>query len=388
MTWERPALERRVLSALDAEPARIPVLLGGCGSGRTSLLDRVAASFGDRRSRYIDVERVASTPERFMAAVTCAPPPAAGDARAPLPPSGRRPPRAAFDELLAFLGRNGTPPSLLLFDEFLEVRTLESFPGLRGGAREFVDTLASSPRRFVLASRYVNRARRLLHDFAPRIELVHLPPLTVREVDAILREESAAHGEAAHGEAARTGLGRLVHALAAGRPGYVRALAAAVSSTEAPQADPVAALAAQMAAGTPLSHLCRFSYELRLHRARGYGVLKAILGILAEQEGLTLTEVARRLGRTPGSTKDYLSWLEDVDLVDTHEKRYRFSDPLLRLWVRLHGRRTAPGERERVRAAREYAVERVGGDGTAAAAPAPAPAVSPRRPSRNLIEID
>lgn len=383
MTWERPALERRVLSALDAEPARIPVLLGGCGSGRTSVLNRVAALFGDRRSRYIDVERVASTPERFLAAVTCDPPAGAENARAPLPPPGRRSPRAAFDELLAFVGQKGTPPPLLLLDEFLEVRTLESFPGLRGGAREFVDALANSPHRFVLASRYVNRARRLLHDFAPRMELVHLPPLTAREVDAVLLEKSATHDATA-----RTRLGRLVHALAAGRPSYVHALSAAVSSAAATGGDPVAVLAAQMAAGTPLSQLCRFSYELRLHRARGYGVLKAILGILAEREPLRLTEVGRQLGRTPGSTKDYLSWLEDVDLVETREKRYRFSDPVLRLWVRLHGRRTAPGGQERARAVRQYAAERLGGDGIAAAAPSPAPVTSLRRPSGDLIEID
>ena len=43
-----------------------------------------------------------------------------------------------------------------------------------------------------------------------------------------------------------------------------------------------------------------------------------------------------RLHRTPGSTKDYLSWLEDVDLVTSRQKRYSFTDPLLRLWVRLH----------------------------------------------------
>ena len=371
-----------MLAALGAEPARIPVLLGGCGSGRTSLLNRVAALFGDRRSRYIDVERVASTPERLLAAVTCDSPAGAGNARAPLPPPGRRSPRAAFDELLAFVGRKGTPPPLLLLDELLEVRTLESFPGLRGGARELVGALANSPHRFVLASRYVNRARRLLHDFAPRMELVHLPPLTAREVDAVLREESAAHDAAA-----RTRLGRLVHALAAGRPSYVHALSAAVSSA-VPGGDPVAVLAAQMAAGTPLSQLCRFSYELRLHRARGYGVLKAILGILAESEPLRLTEVGRQLERTPGSTRDYLSWLEDVDLVETREKRYRFSDPVLRLWVRLHGRRTAPGGPERARAVRQYAAERLGGDGIAAAAPSPAPVTSLRRPSGDLIEID
>ena len=385
MTWERPALERRVLSALDAEPARIPVLLGGCGSGRTFLLNQVAARFGERRSRYVDIERVASTPERFLAAVTSGSPCTAGNEGAPPPPAGPRTPRAAFDQLLALLERNPSPnpPPVLLFDELLEVRTLESFPGLRGGARELVETLAKSPNRFVLASRYVRRARRLLHDFAPRMELVGLPPLTSREVDAVLREEYAAHDRSAP-----PGLGPLVRALTAGRPTYVRALAAAMSSPDTRRGDPVEALAAQMAAGTPLTHLCRFSHELRLHRARGYGVLKAILGVLAEREPLTLTEVARGLSRTPGSTKDYLSWLEDVDLVEAHEKRYRFSDPILRLWVRLHGQRAAPGARERARAVREYAAERLGDDEMAEAAPLPAPSASPPRPSRNLIEID
>ena len=382
MTCERPALERRVLAALDARPARIPVLLGGCGSGRTSLLNRVAARLGDRRSRYIDVERVASTPERFLAAVVPGSPSAAGNTAAPLP-AGRQAPRAAFDALLAFLGRVGNAPPVLLFDEWLEVRTLESFPGLRGGVREFVEALVQSPNRFVLASRYVKRARRLLHDLAPRVEVVHLPPLTTREVAAVVRQESTGHDARSVTE-----LGRFVHALAAGRPSYVRALAAAVSSTNAPGGDPVAALVAQMATGTPLSHCCRFSYELRLHRARGYGVLKAILGILAETEPLTLTEIARRLGRTPGSTRDYLSWLEDVDLVETHEKRYRFSDPVLRLWVRLHGQRIAPGERERARAVQEYAVERLGDGETRRSAPSSPPAVSAARPFRDLIEID
>ena len=61
--------------------------------------------------------------------------------------------------------------------------------------------------------------------------------------------------------------------------------------------------------------------------------MKAILEILAEEEPLTLTEIAVRLGRTPGSTKDYLSWLEDVDLVSVHQKRYDFRDPLMRVWA-------------------------------------------------------
>ncbi len=380
MLYERPALERRVLAALDAEPARIPVVLGGCGSGRTSLLARVAARLGERRSRYIDVERVASTPERVLAAVTRDPSSAAGF-EAPLP-AGRHAPRAAFEALLGFLERRDGAPPVLLLDEWLELRTLESFPGLRGAVHELVDAFVRSPKRFVLASRFANRTRRLLRAFPAHVEVIHLPPLSPNEVTAVLQR-----GSVGRADAGRTELGRILHALAEGRPSYVGTLAATLSSMENRGRDPVGALAAQMAAGAPLSHLCRFSYELRLHRARGYGALKAILGILADAEPLTLTEIARRFGRTPGSTKDYLSWLADVDLIETHEKRYRFADPLLRLWVRLHGRTAAPGDRERAAAALEYAAARLAHGETPPATPMRPRNVRPTRP-QNLIEID
>ena len=382
MIHERPAIERRVLSALDGEPARMPVVVGGCGSGRTSLLTRVAARLGERRSRYIDVERITSTPERVLAAVVPDSPSAARDAAVPLP-AGRSSPRTAFAALLAFLERGEDPARALLLDEWLELRTLESFPGLRGATREVAGTLARRPGRCVLASRFANRTRRLLDGLSSRIELIRLPPLSPSEVAATLPADSAGPGDSGRAEA-----GRLVHALTAGRPSYVGTLAASLRSPGSRPADPVGVLAAQMAPGTPLSQLCRFSYELRLHRARGYGALKAILGILADAEPLTLTEIARRLGRTPGSTKDYLSWLEDVDLIEPREKRYRYADPLLRLWVRLHGRPTAPGDRERALAVQEYAAARLA-PGEASPAPAAAPLeMQPRRRPPSLIEID
>jgi hypothetical protein len=121
----------------------------------------------------------------------------------------------------------------------------------------------------------------------------------------------------------------------------------------------VSALASLMAIDGRLAKQCRFCYELRLHRARGYGALKAILEILAEEEGLTLTEISHRLRRTPGSTKDYLSWLEDVDLVSARQKRYSFADPLLRVWVRLHCRATPSGEDDLSREVHRYALPRL-----------------------------
>ena len=131
-------------------------------------------------------------------------------------------------------------------------------------------------------------------------------------------------------------------------------------------------------------------YELRLHRARGYGALKGILGILAEDEPLTLTEIAVRLQRTPGSTKDYLSWLEDVDLVAVRQKRYSFTDPLVRLWVGLHCRPAPPNDDEIASAVHQYALARL-----PTGEPAPALALAggiaadgDDRKSWGIIEID
>ena len=303
-------------------------------------------------TEHVDVERIATTPERFLSSVMHA-----TRCRAPEMPTGTadtRATRAAFDRVCHFLTHarttSGTRVTFLL-DEALEIRTFESFPGLRGVLREFCQTLCEGPNRFVLTTRFVTRTIRLFHDAPERFEFVHLPPLTPREVTATL--DGLSIGDT-HDE--RLELARIIHALTDGRPVYLRLLAEATAAMGA--GDPVSALAAQMAPGAPLSMACRFCYELRLHRARGYGALKAILQVLATEEPLTLTEIAHRLGRTPGSTKDYLSWLEDVDLVSVGQKRYSFADPVLRLWVRLHGQATPPGDEDLAREAQEYAVNR------------------------------
>src|SRR3954452_10082882 len=102
MIPERLSLERRVLSALEgtAGNTRIPVLLGGCGSGRTSLLLRLRDLIGHSAAQYIDVERVATTPERFLDAVRAASPFTAH--RHDPQGDGEPGARSAFDASLAF----------------------------------------------------------------------------------------------------------------------------------------------------------------------------------------------------------------------------------------------------------------------------------------------
>jgi hypothetical protein len=368
MIPERPALERRVLSILDgsAGTPRIPVVLGGCGSGRTSLLLRLRDLIGRDTCQYLDVECLATTPERCLRAVREASP-------FPSHPYGRSSQadpsaRDAFDATLALIDSAraaGGGPATFLLDEFLELRTFESFPGLRSVLRDLISALASSGNRFVLTTRYAARAMRLLRDAPPQFEIIHVAPLTAAEIRATL--PAAAEGTSppnpfreAEEDRARDDLARLVQVLADGRPSYARLITETAAMTGGRgAADPVSALSALLAPNGQLTTICRFCYELRLHRARGYGALKAILDVLSQEEPLTITEIAQRLRRTPGSTKDYLSWLEDVDLITSRQKRYSFTDPVMRVWVRLHCRAVPPGDEDVAREVHGYVMARL-----------------------------
>jgi hypothetical protein len=389
MLISRTTLARRVTAALDASPSRIPVLVGGCGSGRTTVLRQLHERIGRTAVQHIDVERTATTPERFLHAVTAVSPFPVGS-----PSAQGTGARAAFDATLALLSRArtaGSEPATFLLDEFLELRTFESFPGLRRVLHDAIDGLSASGNRFVLTSRYVARTLRLLRDHSARFEVIHMPALTVEDTLDILGPTAAPAGGDNDAHDADY-LARTVQALADGRPIYVAALAdelAALREHGGPgAADPISALAGLLAPDGRLARQCEFSYELRLHRARGYGALKAILEILGDEEGLTLTEISLRLQRTPGSTKDYLSWLEDVDLVTSRQKRYTFTDPLLRVWVRLHCRASAPSDDDLAREVHRYALPRLPPQ-TEPAAPQTEPAFAMAGgPQSGIIEID
>jgi hypothetical protein len=200
---------------------------------------------------------------------------------------------------------------------------------------------------------------------------MHVQPLAAPEVTDLLAPTFNGYDQVSPVD--RDELGRTIQALSDGRAVYAKSIGGATAqmASTAGTGDAVAALAGLLSPEGELDRSCRFSYELRLHRARGYGALKAILDILAADEPLTLTEISLRLRRTPGSTKDYLSWLEDVDLVASRQKRYSFTDPLLRLWVRLHCRPVPPTTEDVAREVQQYALSRLASSAPAADAPSP-----------------
>lgn len=371
------ALIDRVLSVLAAPVPGIPLLVGGCSAGRTHALQAVMARLdGDTMPVYLDVERLATTPEQCYRALLRHVRPADESASLPAPASLTSP-RAAFAAVLQVLtagraasGRRFT----FLLDEVLDLRTFESFPGLKSLMAETGAALGTSPNRFVLATRFRQRGARLATSW-PRVATLTL-------------DDASANDDGRPGDAL-TGLDpfeqQQVLALTGGRLGYAVLVSEALRQARRHGlADPVGALTEQMLCGSALERRLRLSYEVRLQRARGYGALRAILDVLAEQQPLTLTQIAQRLHRTPGSTKDYLSWMLDVDLLTVERKRYTVTDPLLRLWVRLNNGAQAPGDAQVARETQRYALERLSAL-PEAAVPVPSRPVSS---SGGIIEID
>lgn len=349
MTTSWSDVDGRIVATLDGSPSKVPVILGGDASGRTTALRRLAAAIGDDRCQYVDLERVTSTPERFLGALTESSP-----FQLPAGTAGAST-QAAFAQALDILRRARTrdgSPATFVIDEWLELQTFEHFPGLRTSVKDAVAAIAESPNRFVLGSRFTSRTLRRLADASDRFVIVTAPDASVPVIAAELMSAGGYRSDEAED------LAGTIVAIAGGRQGYAHAIAQALLVMP-PPGDPIASLVASMSSGAPLDRMCRYSYEFRLHRARGYGALKGILGILSQEEPLTLTDIAVRMGRTAGSTRDYLGWLEDVDLVVSHRKHYSFTDPLLRVWVSLFDRPSPPTEDTVASVLQRYAVARL-----------------------------
>jgi hypothetical protein len=90
--------------------------------------------------------------------------------------------------------------------------------------------------------------------------------------------------------------------------------------------------------------------------------------------------------RTAGSTRDYLRWLEEVDLIEARKKRYTISAPLLRLWLRLYGRGTPPAERD-IRDEVETYVDSLLVEGRTPVTPGAKQTVA-KQETEKMIEID
>jgi hypothetical protein len=369
------AFERAELLAEVRQAAGGPPLLltGPPGAGKTTLLHALVDGFAAEgwQPVYLDLLAAATSPERFVQSALFALPDgldgrAAARAREAeqLARGGRGEGARAVQALLATWAALDTldgRPVVLLLDEATEIRSLAYFSGLREVDGPFGAALATRPRGTVLATSFPGVARRLW----PQMATLALPALSAAELQA---------------EARRRGLrvdGSSLAAASFGWPRYARILLERLE-VGVPL---VTAWAEEMALGGRLEQACRHTYEVLLLRSRGYGMSKAVLAAVAAEEGLNLTALVARLGRTPGAIRDYLGWLLAVDALRTARKRYYYVDGLMRLWVRLHGRGVRATEEEILDCARQTLAGAV-----PPAVAEPARAVTSRH--TGLIEID
>ena len=345
-----------------------PILVTGPpGAGKTTVLSETADALraAGWEPVYLDLMGAASSPERFMRAAIQALPGVAREARAGdvervlgHASGGKQHAadgvRALFD-LWASLDEAGGRPVALLLDEATEIRSLAYFAGLRDVDAPFAAALGARRRGTALATSMPTAARRLW----PALSTLAVEPVGPRDLAAA----AGVGGDA----------GRL--ALAAfGLPCYLDVLLDGVRGGGGVER----AWSSGMARGGRLERLCRHTYETLLLRSRGYGMSKAVLGAVAEEEGLNLTALVARLGRSPGAIRDYLGWLLGVDALRMVGKRYFYVDGMVRWWVRLHGGGAIPTDAQIEAAAHAVTT------GTAEAEPATAAAARNER----LMEMD
>jgi hypothetical protein len=225
----------------------------------------------------------------------------------------------------------------LELDEFQEIQTLENFPESRNVLALFrAEMQTQTGIVYFLAGSAINILSHLIsHPESPLFaQFTRLP------VEPFSRASTRLLVEKLITEPLDADMYPLIHSLTSGHPFYITALSRRLSYLievvqRAANEDTVkqAFLIETLAPGGRIYDFCRYVYDLSLQKASGYGSLKAVLQILATDDGLTATQVARRLRVTSATASDYLRWLCEVDLIQVKDHIYSFHDPVLRFWV-------------------------------------------------------
>jgi len=238
-----------------------------------------------------------------------------------------------FPERLAeALGR----PLMYFLDEFPELLTLGSFPGVGDPLKHFRAALQRQTRvAYVITGSAVSATEHIVQDHQSPLFLqfraLELHPFTPEDTQTLTEKLAGRLSSAAQAA---------IHTYTFGHPFYVTALAERVRELAAGEA---AAMTPELISQAfvletlenrgQIYGYCRYLYDISLQKARGYGVLKALLQILATEDDLTLSEIASRLRRQASAARDYLRRLMEVDLLVERGGHYSYADPVFRYWV-------------------------------------------------------
>jgi AAA+ ATPase superfamily predicted ATPase len=238
---------------------------------------------------------------------------------------------------------------IMVLDEFQELQYLQNLPDTRNLLALFRSfTQIQGNVAYFLAGSAVSVMHQLIADPASPlfVQFAQIP------LDGFHRDDTAALLEKLlphlSAEPQRDEVVDEVHFLTQGHPYYITVLGERLR-LQTPQfpldSDAVrrAFIAETLSRTGRIYEFCRYIYDLSLQKARGYTALKAVLDILATEDGLTAAEVARRLRVSHAAASEYLRWLVEVDLLVTTtegggrkpRKHYFYRDPVLRYWVAM-----------------------------------------------------
>jgi len=222
---------------------------------------------------------------------------------------------------------------IMFLDEFTEIDVLSHYPGISEPLKNFRSSLqAQSDTAYIVAGSAITALEKMIKDHSSplflQFETLELAPFT-REATLELASKIIPNIDPV--------ASRHIHRLSFGHPFYVTAIARRTLrlADDIPDVEKVnqAFILEALSRDGQIYNYCRYLYDISLQKARGYGILKGILQVLAEEEELTLSEIAKRIAKSPSATQSYLRWLMEVSLVEEEEKVYFYRDPVLRYWV-------------------------------------------------------
>ena len=256
----------------------------------------------------------------------------------------------AFPSLLArFSGRR----VLLFLDEFQEIATLTNF----SQAKNILSLLRGAKDRganvvWCICGSIISEMEAITRESRSPLfgQFTHLPlyPYTRGESDALIRKFIPQPDNRFAG---------LLHHFSAGNPFYLvqllRRLNLFAGRGEMLTENLIkrAFVAETLSPGGLIHAYCTYLYNISLQRAKGYGVLRSILDLIAANDDpMTQSELARRLRMTQGAVRTNLKELERIGLLHERDRRYFYTDAILRYWVAYvqHGIEAPefPGERD------------------------------------------
>ena len=225
---------------------------------------------------------------------------------------------------------------LLLLDEFTELTVLANYPSVRRPLHLFRAAMQRHGRLgYVIAASAISAMQEMVQEGRSPLFL----QFEAVEVTRFSLDATAELAERILDGTPAPGVDRRLQQLSGGHPFYIHAITARLADQDRsahelePEDVSQAFVTAALSRSGQIYNYCRYLFDVSLRQARGYGILKAILQALAEEDELTLSDVARRIRKSAPATRGYLRALQEVDLVIESDGTYRYRDPVLRYWA-------------------------------------------------------